>query len=402
MKRAIAILLVLLVLVGGLALAAKNGLLPLGGGDGPEAAVAGALRKELHARLGRDGAFGYMVTLPSDAWSTGEGMAGLAAFGDPRDAALCGKLGEYILSRGVMRSNEKGAMAFGGYPVATGDTVGAGEPTGYAIAGIGLARARYGLNLDLEARRFLTFLIAQQNPDGSFGSVFSLGEQAARASAVQDCVLGLLTLEAGEEKPTPAAVEAITKAATYIGKSFDKKAGGWPPRQRRSWGGGKLVPGCSEAYAWILLECGDYLRDAGSALPTVADTALLDYAAAFEPQPHPLEFLPATDAEDYVFEVPSGEKTSWGGAGHRWCWIVWRMLAVERIAAMPGNARAEEWKAEATRLRNRMKELPQVLATSFTFHVAESLLMTSLLRDAPDGSTIRASLWRRLRAERRK
>jgi hypothetical protein len=401
-SRVLVAVLALAVLAGGAYVAAERGLLPFGGGDGPESAYARALRAELLTRIGRDGAFGYMVTLPSDAWSTGEGMAGLAALGDPADAKLVGDLSQYVLSRGVMRATGTGGSAFGGYPVGTGDTLGGGEPTGYAVAGIGLARARYGLGLDPETRRLSKFVLSQQNPDGSWSSVFSLGEGAARASATQDCLLALLALEAGEERPTPEVVEAVARAATYIGKTFDAKAGGWFPRQRRAWGGGKLIPGCSEAYAWLLLECGDYLRDAGAALPTVADTALLEYAKAFESQPHPLDFLPATDAEDYVFEVPSGEKTSWGGAGHRWSWVVWRALAVERLARMPANERAEDWKAERERLRNRMRELPAVISKSFTFHVAETLLMVSTLRDAPDDSPLRASLWRRLRAERKK
>ncbi len=389
------ILLGLAILLGTLAGLVAFGVVPVpgrgrgGGGGGDETidAAARALHQQVLARRSRDGADGYMVTFPSDSGSTAEALAGIAAFGDAGDKDLAASLARWILERdrAVHRpAPDGGAARFAGWPFSTGDTLASGEPTGYCVAAIAIARGRYDLPLEADTRRLARHLVAMQNPDGSFGTLFGVPD-TARASSVQNCLFGLLAADAVEKPPTPEVVEAVKKCTAYIGEGYDDKAKGWFPRRRRAWGQRKIIPGLSESYVWLLLESRDYLAAAGQKLPAPAEAALRDFAGALAPSDALApETLEAAEEEDYAFEIAPGETTGWHH-GARWCWLAWRALAVERLVHMPDNPRVPDWAAERERLRPKIAALPKALETGFTFHVAESLLMTGTLRArAPD------------------
>ncbi|GIW71810.1 MAG: hypothetical protein KatS3mg102_1352 [Planctomycetota bacterium] len=368
----------------------------------PEARAVHYLRAELLARQAPGGTFGHMIHAAPDYWTTGEAAAALAACFEPADRERLRHQIAYCL-QGALAAPFPGTgleAPHGGWPLdLSADTIGGGEPSGWVGTAVGMAWLRLGAELHEAAARTRAFLLAIQNPDGSFSSVL-IGPQAARTSASQDCLLALLVLESVPPVPSPEGAAAIERAARWFGDTFDLEAGVWYPRVRRGWRQRHTVPGLSEMSAWLLLEARDVLARAGRALAPSATRALQQYAARYEPDRREelATVLPA-DRQDYQFDLPPGAVTMWGKFGHRWSWYVYRALCSTRLAASTGLPRTAAWAGEAAWLREQLPRYLQALRDAPTFQLAESLLMAAILAYRPLGHPARGSLVDLVRSE---
>jgi hypothetical protein len=357
----------------------------------PEEKIGHELRELLLSRQTPDGAFGYDLGAKADFWNTGEAVAAFAAFGQATDHDLIRDKLRYCLSGNLPTPVPGVELPHGGWPVDSGDTVGAGEPTGWVGIGLGVAHARLGAEFDADAAAVRDFLLALQNPDGSFSSVF-IGPEGGRSSATQDCLLALLVLDTVKAEKHPAVVDAVVKGLEWFGESFDTEAKVWHPRVRRGWKQRGTVPGCSEMTAWVTLEALDYLAEAKREAPLKAREAIRAYAENFRSDHRALDSALPANKSDYQFNIPQGYSATWGAFGHRWSWFPYRTLCVVRLAATPGLPRGEDWSKEAAWNVEQLANFRQAIDRGATFQVSDGLLVASILSHREAGHPKRGSL----------
>lgn len=357
-----------------------------------EQRVAARLHEATRERAGDQGLFGYQMGIPPDIWSTGEACAALAAYGDPDDLPFIRRMVDYTVQTRLPKPPPGYKVPHGGWPIDPGDTIGAGEPTGWVGCAIGMAALRLGKSVEPAVRDMRAMLLGLQNPDGSYSSVF-IGPEAARTSATQDALLALIVLTAASGGQDAAMLDAIEHACGWFGTTFDPQARVWYPRVRLGWKNRATVPGCSETTVWLLLEARDLLRAAGRELPPEARTALESFAEAFRPD-HRTNLRAALPADryDYQFDLPEGQRTTWGRFGHRWSWFPYRMLCVTRLANTPGLPRKAEWKREEAWLLEHLEPFAVDLKKLPTFQLSESLFMASIIASRPADHPRRGSV----------
>jgi hypothetical protein len=386
---------------GALLVLALVALLALAGGlawwyasqpKSPEDAAALRLHAAVLERAGDEGLFGYVLGEPPDIWSTGEACGALAAYGDPGDHAFIRRMVDYTVETRLAEPMEGIDAPHGGWPIDPGDTIGAGEPTGWVCASVGLAWLRLGDDVLDAAQEARALLLALQNPDGSFSSVLS-GPEAARTSATQDALLAMLIHAAVARSDDAELLAAIERAAGWFGETYDPKARVWYPRVRHGWKSQATVPGCSETTVWLLLNARELLLEAGRKLPAKAEAALDSFAQGFRSD-HRDKLATAMPAErhDYQFDLPEGYVTTWGKFGHRWSWLPYRALCVARLASAAGTPRKREWQEEEAWLREQLGPFSMELGKLPTFQVSETLFMLSILRNRPVDHPKRGSL----------
>ena len=318
-----------------------------------------------------DCSFAGFERTTGDAWSSAEALRTLVLH---REAGVRGSIDLAATARVLpsLALQDGGRFAGLTWNNQTDNTAYLQASADAALA-VALAKGRVDDDVAPLGREILGWLLAQQNPDGSWSDLPVMGP---RGAAVGATVYGLhalvpLAVSLGEQE---RVYEDCVRAAAWLVVHYREDGAYFDNNPARKRGGERSIAGQNEKAILALLGVRALTRRLGRPPQAELDRVVLHYAAALAPFTEKVDTLAAARPADYphtALGLPEGVKTSF--AVCRWLVYPWRLQVARALSREPGIANADAWEDELWALRVKAAELPEVFAERETWMLADLL-----------------------------